>query len=363
MRRRPVNVFGLSFLDVMFCGFGSVILLVMLVNADAIERRKEIHTDLRGEIQRLERKVLEGEQYLVVVSETLETTRSERTRVDTEATRVSQKIARVRVALAERAEDASTRAATVETLKSTLKAMEQQTAALAANQSTELERGTNVRAFVGQGDRQYLTGLKMGGSRILILLDASASMLDETIVNVIRRRNLSESARRESPKWRQALATVEWLASNLPPTSEVQIFTFNTVLNEALTGTAPRWLKANDRESLNKAIDALYKVVPQDGTSLHRAFAAVSALGSRPDNIFLLTDGLPTQGAKAPSSNKVTGRQRLRHFERAVASLPAKVPVNVILFPMEGDPLAASAFWKLAVLTRGSFVAPAGDWP
>ena len=363
MKRRQISVFGLSFLDVMFCGFGSVILLVMLVNADAIERRKEVHKNLRGEVQRLEREVLEGEQYLAYVSETLDTTRREHSRVESQATEVSREIERVRLALADSTEDASTRAATVETLKSTLKAMEEKTAALAAQQSTELERGTSVRAFVGSGDRQYLTGLKMGGSRILILLDASASMLDETIVNVIRRRNLPEADRRASQKWRQALATVEWLVSNLPPTSEVQIFTFNTVLSEALAGTSPRWLQTSDRETLNKAVDALYKVVPQGGTSLHRAFAAVSSLSSKPDNIFLLTDGLPTQGAKAPSSNKVSGKQRLRHFERAVGSLPAKVPVNIILFPMEGDPLAASAFWKLAVLTRGSFVAPARDWP
>jgi hypothetical protein len=37
--------------------------------------------------------------------------------------------------------------------------------------------------------------------------------------------------------------------------------------------------------------------------------------------------------------------------------------VNVILLPMEGDPMAASAFWRLAQLTRGSFLSPAEDWP
>ena len=33
------------------------------------------------------------------------------------------------------------------------------------------------------------------------------------------------------------------------------------------------------------------------------------------------------------------------------------------LFPIEGDPMAASAFWKLALATRGSFMSPAKDWP
>jgi hypothetical protein len=30
---------------------------------------------------------------------------------------------------------------------------------------------------------------------------------------------------------------------------------------------------------------------------------------------------------------------------------------------MEGDPMAAVSFWKLAVDTRGSFLTPTRDWP
>jgi hypothetical protein len=30
---------------------------------------------------------------------------------------------------------------------------------------------------------------------------------------------------------------------------------------------------------------------------------------------------------------------------------------------MEGDPLAAALFWKLAVDTKGSFFTPTADWP
>jgi hypothetical protein len=53
----------------------------------------------------------------------------------------------------------------------------------------------------------------------------------------------------------------------------------------------------------------------------------------------------------------------VRHFQQSLKRLPAGIPVNVILFPMEGDPLAASAFWKLAMATRGSFLSPSRDWP
>ena len=56
--------------------------------------------------------------------------------------------------------------------------------------------GDNVRSFVGDGDRQYLTGLKVGGKRILLLVDASASMLADDIVNAVRRRHFPPETRR-----------------------------------------------------------------------------------------------------------------------------------------------------------------------
>jgi hypothetical protein len=48
---------------------------------------------------------------------------------------------------------------------------------------------------------------------------------------------------------------------------------------------------------------------------------------------------------------------------RAVNQLPRSIPVNVILFPMEGDPMAASLYWKLAEATAGAFLSPSKDWP
>jgi hypothetical protein len=50
-------------------------------------------------------------------------------------------------------------------------------------------------------------------------------------------------------------------------------------------------------------------------------------------------------------------------FERALGKFPNRVPANVILMPMEGDPAAPGAFWTLARRTNGSFLMPAKDWP
>jgi len=73
---------------------------------------------------------------------------------------------------------------------------------------------------------------------------------------------------------------------------------------------------------------------------------------------------LPTQGATPPAVRKtIDGEGRLKLFERAIGRLPAGVPVNVILLPMEGDPLAPGAFWTLSRRTNGAFLSPARDWP
>jgi hypothetical protein len=102
---------------------------------------------------------------------------------------------------------------------------------------------------------------------------------------------------------------------------------------------------------------------PEGGTSLEAAFAAAAAMRPPPDNIIVLTDGLPTQGLTPPRGRVVSGGDRLKLFDRAMRALPRGVPVNILLFPMEGDPMAAPAFWKLAIASRGSFMTPSKDWP
>jgi hypothetical protein len=188
-------------------------------------------------------------------------------------------------------------------------------------------------------------------------------MLDETVVNVIRRRNMDESRRRGAPKWQRTLRTADWLVSNLPANARFQLYTFNTKAAPTLPGSGGRWLSTSSRQEVEGAVNGLRKQTPGGGTSLHNAFAVAKALSPRPDNILLVTDGLPTQGRSRTSAVKVTGEQRLRHFIGAATDLPQGVPVNTILMPMEGDALAAAAFWRLAVDTQGALITPARDWP
>jgi hypothetical protein len=203
----------------------------------------------------------------------------------------------------------------------------------------------------------------MGGKRILILVDASASMLAETVVGVIRRRNLNVKEKLKSPKWRQTVATVDWLTTQLPPTSQFQVYTFNETAGPLLAGSDGAWLNAGEIDKLNQTVAGIRKLVPEKGTSLLNAFNVIAEMKPAPDNIFLLSDSLPTMGAKKPWGKRVSGKKRLSLFNDAIRRLPSRVPVNIILYPMEGDPFAASAFWKLAKDTSGSFFCPSKDWP
>ena len=64
-RRRRLNVFSLSFLDAMTCGFGAVVLFYMIVNASFGRVSGRMSADLQGEVNRLEEEVLEGYVKLV----------------------------------------------------------------------------------------------------------------------------------------------------------------------------------------------------------------------------------------------------------------------------------------------------------
>jgi hypothetical protein len=128
-------------------------------------------------------------------------------------------------------------------------------------------------------------------------------------------------------------------------------------------GTDGVWLDAADSLALEQVVDGVKLMIPKDGTSLVNAFKRIADFDDPPDNLFLLTDGLPTQGEQPPKRYMVTGDTRRKHFNSAITALPSGLTVNTILFPMEGDPEAAALYWQLAIDSKGSFIAPSRDWP
>lgn len=364
MARRGINVFSMSFLDAICCGFGAVILLFMIINAQ-VDRVEDLQLhDLTAEAERMELKVLAGRKNLATLREDLARILDEWATIrgmrDDLRTEITDTQAKFEAAVA----DSEQRRAAIERLRSELAALQAENERLtAASAVSQGEEGTSLRSFTGDGNRQYLTGLRMGGERVVILVDVSTSMLDRTIVNIIRRRNMPDEQQRQAPKWTQVVNTLDWLTTQIKPGTQVQIIGFNDTAKSLIPGTDGQWVTVKDGSELDAAVRTLRNTTATGPTSLHAAFAAARALEPKPDNIYLLTDGLPTMGQIVPTRSGVTGRERLDHYNRAVRELPVGVPVNTILFAMEGDPNAAPAYWLLALQTGGSMLAPAEDWP
>ncbi len=363
MARRRLDIFSLSFLDAITCGFGAVILFYMIIQGSVGRRAGEMTHDLRAEVDRLEIEVLEGHENLVELRNSKDAVERDIVTASGLSRRVLEDLTQMEEELATFQKDTLARREHLNQLKTDLKSLEEDNKRLSAATPTDDTPGADVRAFVGDGDRQYLTGLRLGDRRTVILLDASASMLGTRVVSIIRTRNLDPAQRVRARKWRQAVDTVDWLLTQLPRESEVQVWSFNTEARPVAADGAAAWVSAGDRTGLANLIAEVRKLVPEDGTNLEGAFAAMATISPRPDNLILLTDGLPTLGSKPSNRATVNGKQRAKLFDDAVKALPRNLPVNTVMFPMEGDPGAATAFWQLAIASKGSFLTPTRDWP
>jgi hypothetical protein len=348
-KRRNIAV-SLSFLDIMACGFGAVTLLFLILRHNATE---VLTPDIRisAEVDMLQMDIRDAEQEKVQLLNSLE-------KIQLELVEAQGLSKRVITDLEEQENSIQNDPNDLDKLRRQVEQLEDETA-----QMEEVEFGDKVREFQGDGNRQYLTGLKLGGERVLILVDGSASMLADTVVNAVRRRNMDDEQKKQSPKWQWTLRTLEWLLAQLPPSSRFQVYIFNTEIQTAVPGTAGEWLDAADDLALENAVAGIKQYSPGAGTSLINAFGAIADFENRPDNVFLLTDGLPTQGKTPPSKYMVSGQQRRKYFNAAIKEFPRGVPINTILFPMEGDPEAAALFWQTALNTKGAFIAPSRDWP
>ncbi|MEY2625682.1 MAG: hypothetical protein RL412_1457 [Pseudomonadota bacterium] len=363
-RRRKVEVFSLSFLDVICCGFGAVILFYTIISAQSgIERTRKAE-DLSAQVSKLEEEVLTGAKNLVVLKNTLQRTESETVSATSRATQLIDELQRKREESFIYDADTLAKRERIEKLKADVKALEANARRLEASAQVQSPRGELTGSGKSRASRRYITGLTLKGRRILVLFDRSASMLDEDLVNIIRLRNSPATAQLAAEKWRRATDIGTWIISEIPDSSQYQVYGFNTSANPLLEGTAGEWIAGSDAARRDKVQDALGQISPAGGTSLINALATIRSMRVPPDQVILITDGLPTQGASAPALRRfVDAGDRARLFDEAIRGLNRNIPVDVILLPMKGDVPAPHRFWGLARMTKGAFVMPSPDWP
>jgi len=346
----------------MCCGFGAVILLFMIINSQIKNQVNLEQTYPENKANQLKFDLLETRKRLVLAKNSFKDLDQQNIAIENEMDQMLLLLMQLKKELEDESIDSFARNKSIEKLKSDIEKLNEERERMLAVASRATSGG-QVRSFTGDGDRQYLTGLKVGGERILILIDTSASMLDRKIINILRRRNMSDEVKLRSVKWRQAVSSVDWLAAQFPKESQFQIYTFNNMTKSVIGESDGDWVDVGDGKELDDAIKALRRTIPQNGTNLKDAFAVINELNPRPDNVILLIDSLPTMNKAETDRGMITGQERLNLYYEAETEIPSGIPMNILLYPMEGDYNAAIAYWLLAYRTGGSFMSISKDWP
>ena len=161
----PLN---LAFLDIMSCGLGAVVLIFLLikhnVNSSNIDDNNlmeeatilsKINLELENEINLLSKKNLESLKKVTSLKKDLENFEKKQTDIKEEILGID---------------------GTNEILENKIKKEESNL------------NNIDLINLNGKNEQSYLTGLKIEGDSIIILLDTSASMSDEKLINIIQRK-------------------------------------------------------------------------------------------------------------------------------------------------------------------------------
>jgi outer membrane murein-binding lipoprotein Lpp len=353
-RHRKSEGFNLAFLDIMSCGLGAVVLVFMLVKHNVGSSTTE-NDLLAGDVQRLELQQAELQQTL---EQLLNISQSE-----------AEKIAQLKARLAQLEQSLAQKQLSLAQKKNRLAALKNDIAKRPIAQKEDLiedDRG---------GEENYLMGLKVEGRRIAVLVDSSASMTDEKLLNIIKRKNGSAASKKKGPKWLRTRKIVRWLLARVPKTSQLTVVSYNGSVKSLGSGRGS-WQIADNPASLQALYRDLDTIVPEGATNLQKGLQAVS--GRRVTDLYVITDGLPTVGESRYASlnpfascssllgksSTISGECRVKLFRQTIKdSKLAGIKVNVILLPIEGDPDAANEYWGWAALSGGLMISPAVNWP
>ena len=337
IRRREMSGSALAFIDVMACGLGAVLLLFVLLDfEEAIEGLPITVIDLTDNSE-YDRLTAENQQ----LRTQLESLQSE---ISAEKKNIGQLI--------------------VETIDASAKT-------LAATLPQEIKQiKPTVRNSSSSGD---LVGLQIKGERILIMLDSSASMAEEELIDVlVGVADKSGNKLKSGAKWAQALSIVRWIADSGPQQSRYQLITYS----DRPSAHTQSWVSADEMKSRLSSISN--ELAPAGATNLELALDLASDKHSDVSSIYIVTDGLPTQASASIRirnvSNcgisvrravpNVTGECREALFQDSIKALTMpSVVVNVVLLPFEGDPMAAPNYWQWVTKTGGRIFSPDRNWP
>jgi len=348
-KRRETEIFSLSFMDCICCGFGAVLLLFILTTGQKSDYGKDTVEQLKKQIVEMEREITQEKAELDKMVRPAALSAEDLAAMEEENQNTKRK--------ADDEEDE------LKQLLRQIAALKNEEAKLLADLKNMPEEEQQPVPIPEVDRRQYLTGVEMEGSHVLFVVRASGSMLGDTLDEAISRLEDPDFKKREAPKWQRVIKALEWLVASLGTDANFQILLFNDETIPLLPDRSEGWISRGDRAGVQQALAKLRQVVPKGSANLERAFNTVRYLPTLPDSIVLLTDGLPTASDSSPSSESSDDDARMAYLRQAIRQLPPRIPVSTILFPTSGDPGAPALYWELAGYTNGALVSPSADWP
>jgi uncharacterized coiled-coil DUF342 family protein len=199
-------------------------------------------------------------------------------------------------------------------------------------------------------------GITLTGRRVVFLVDMSGSM-----------RDVAEKTPAPG-KWKEVARTVSKLMISLPNLQKYQVILFAEQISYPLGG-ATGWLDHDAATTPEKVEKALLQIKPDGGTNMYSGLRAAFRLRNAGlDTIYLLSDGLPSEGEPLTAEEAATRPEAERNvilsryirktlktdWNRPLANRP-RVKINAIGFFYE-SPEVGAFLWALARENEGSFV-------
>lgn len=367
-RRNLGDGFGLSFLDVLCCGLGAAILLLLIV------KHEEPSLDKADWLAMLEPEMLE-------IQQSFEDYESENEVLKERITELRESLRESEQANAQRNRRLTQQQKKLIELKTQLAREEAKSRELSklTARVTELPKPVETKLDTKGLNFGALSGLQFSGEeRVVILLDNSASMIDWSLVEIVRTQAAGKAAIESAFKWKQARSVANWAFTSLETGKRYKFLTFAERVFDAngkevsASEEIPWDIKAEDD---SKAGLKNLSMLPDGGTNLKNVLEAVSQLVPKPKRILLITDGLPNKIEKRgdlrgcpPFSATVRMVSGDCRTSIALASLDtlskklARVPIDVVLLPLEGDPRAVRVYSLISGISSGRLITPSSDW-
>ena len=318
LQRPRLAGFGLSFLDVLCCGLGSTVLLLLIVKHGPTETEAADAAHVGDQIQRVERDIAAAQARRGSL-------KSQRT---AQENALAARFASLQTASDRQTAQALAYAALLEELRTERTQLRANAAELRESLAAPPVPEPPVETRAG---KRQLTGINVRDDRVAVFLDRSGSMLHRSLVEIIRLRASGPAFMREAEKWTDAREAALWAFRQVPAQRRFRLFTYAQDVRDLDGGIikpegALSWrVKAGPDADPARVEAALAGTIPSGPTNLKQVFDAAARLNPKP-KAGADTDRRLSHAARNPAPGQPPGMPRLRQGRqaRSLAHLPGQ---------------------------------------